>query len=168
MIRTAAMLAALAAYAGAAQAEGVKPGQWEYQTEMTIPGTSLPPGTQLPKLPEGVQLPPGMSMPQMSADGMTQRMSFRSCVTETEPVPMDRSGDHDCTLTRMDRKGDSISWAMECRTPEGPMTGEGHGTYRGERMDAVIRMNGTANGRPLEMTQKLQGRYVGPCSSAPP
>ena len=132
----------------AAWAQGPKIGQWEYQSEMTIPGVSLP---------------PGMSMPQMSGDGMVQRMSFRSCVTESEPVPMDRQGGHDCKLTRMDRKGDAVSWAVECQTPEGPMIGEGTGTYRGDRMDAVIKMKGTANGRPMEMTQKLQGRYLGPC-----
>ena len=144
-------------------AQGPKIGQWEYQSEMTIPGVSLPPGMQMPKMPEGMQLPPGMSMPQMSGDGMVQRMSFRSCVTESEPVPMDRQGGHDCKLTRMDRKGDSVNWAVECQTPEGLMTGDGTGTYKGDRMDAVIKMKGTANGRPMEMTQKLQGRYLGPC-----
>ncbi len=152
-----------AASGAAIAAGGPKAGQWEYTTEVNIPAMSMPEGFQMPELPEGMELPPGMSMPQMGAQGMKQTMSFKQCITDEEPVPMHEGEDSDCKLTKMDRKGNTVHWAVECQTPEGPSSGEGTATYEGDRMHAEMTMTSTVDGRPMEMHQTINGRYLGPC-----
>ena len=45
------------------------------------------------------------------------------------------------------------------------MSGEGSATYSGDTMSAEMRAKGSHRGRPIEMTQKTTGRYIGPCKS---
>ncbi|WP_169577410.1 DUF3617 domain-containing protein [Sinimarinibacterium sp. CAU 1509] len=156
-------LALLAVATTTAAADGPRVGQWEYTQEMTIPGSALPEGMQMPKLPEGVQLPPGMSMPQMGQHGMTQTMSFQHCVTSEDIVPMNSDDASKCKMTKMKRSGNNFEWAAECQTPDGVATSEGSGTYTDDRMDATITSKMNMHGKPMEMKQTLHGRYLGPC-----
>lgn len=55
----------------------------------------------------------------------------------------------------------SLSWKVQCDPPV-VATGEGHLEFRGERFDGSVV---TVGGPPQRMrvTQKMAGRYVGPC-----
>lgn len=139
-------------------ADGPKPGRWEYTTTMQMPGMAA-----MPKLPEGVQLPPGVTMPQMGPKGLTS--SFQQCVTGEEAIPRNENGREDCTVTKQERKGNTVRWAATCNTPQGKAEGEGSVTYQGDSMQGNFRFKGQdGRGQPFEMTQQMSGRYLGPCS----
>lgn len=136
-------------------ADTIKEGRWQYTMQMDMPG--------MPKveMPANVQLPPGMKMPQMGPKGMT--MNYERCVTKDDLVPRDDKGREHCTVTKQTRRGNTVEWAASCDTPDGKMQGEGTATYTGEAMKSTMHMTGTSHGRPIDMTQNVTGRYLGPC-----
>ncbi len=38
------------------------------------------------------------------------------------------------------KKGDTVTWMMECKTKEGPATFNGKVTYKGETFEGVVKM----------------------------
>ena len=137
---------------------GPKEGKWEYTSEMNVPGMQ-----QTPKLPDNVKLPPGVQMPKMGPNGMIH--TFTQCVAKEDWVPREQKGAEQCKLTQQERSGDTVKWETVCATPQGRMTGQGVATYKGTTMNATMKM--TAAGRDgFAMTQKISGRYLGPCHSA--
>lgn len=160
MIRYSALILA-AAIVPALAADKVREGKWEYMSEMKMPGMPEMPAN-MPKMPDGMQLPPGMTMPQFGPRGITS--TFQRCITNEDLVPKDDKGKEQCTVTKMDRKGNTVNWAASCQTPQGPAKSEGTATYTGDAMEATMRVTGNAEGRPFEMTQNMKGRYLGPCT----
>lgn len=141
----------LAVLAPAASAEDIKMGKWEYTNTMQMPGMPA-----MPQLPPGVQLPPGLKM-----DGGGMSHTFQHCVTAEELVPKDQK---DCTVTKNERKGNTVNWAATCNTPRGKAEAEGTATYHADAMDGSMHMKGmTDKGQPFEMTQTMKGKYLGPC-----
>jgi hypothetical protein len=163
MIRKIAAALALVLGCGVAldsRADSIRQGEWEYTTTMKMPG--MP--TQQPQLPPGAKLPAGMKLPSFGPEGMTR--SYRECTTEKDLVPQPPDeGPQKCETTRFDRQGNTVHWSMRCSGPEGEMSGEGSATYSGDTMSAEMRAKGSHRGRPIEMTQKTTGRYIGPCKS---
>lgn len=147
---------ALLIFANAAAAvDTVKEGQWQYTMQMQMP--------DMPKvqMPPNAQLPPGLKLPQMGPAGMT--MTFERCVTEADLVPRSEHDDR-CKITQMERRGNTVQWSASCDTPNGKMNGEGTATYTRETMNSKMRMTGNdRNGKPIDMTQNITGRYIGSC-----
>lgn len=131
-----------------AGASGIKPGKWEFTTSMQ--------NMAMPKLPPGVKLPPNVHLgPQGS--------SYTTCITSTHPVPHQQG--HTCTINRMTRSGDTVTWAATCATPEGPMHASGQAIYSGETMHSTTTIDGApGSAMPLHMTQSTTGHYMGPCA----
>ena len=146
----------------AGAADGIRPGKWEYTVT-----TQMPNMPQVQQLPPGVQLPPNAQMP--ASGGMTA--THASCVTSTDPAAElakphgPASATSRCNVERTDRSGTTVSWATACTAPDGGVSRtEGAARYTGERMEANTRTRTTRqNGVPLEVSNHIVGRYLGPC-----
>ncbi len=152
-----ALFAAALAAGPARAADQVKPGKWEFHVEVAMPN--------MPKLPPGVQLPPGI---QMGAGGMS--VTRTSCVSEATPLPPDsrlpKPGDKNdqCKVEKMERSGGTMSWAVDCKTPQGVSRTEGTARYNGDTMEATFKSRTVqGSGAVTETTQHITGRYLGAC-----
>ena len=124
----------------------MKEGLYEYKMEMdmgAVPG-----------------LPPGMGK---------QNMTFQKCVTaeDIEKGQMGRGGGRDgkapesCEVQNFKMSGNTASYTMTCKKP--PMSTDNQITFAadGFKMDMKMAMN--RNGKAMNMTQKMEGRLLGPC-----
>src|SRR4051794_2926310 len=86
-------------------ADTVKPGQWEFTSQMQMPGgAQLPPGMQAPS---GTSMQPGAGM----------RSTYRACINSEKAVPSDPRGA--CKIDNVRRNGATVSWAGTCTTGQG-------------------------------------------------
>ena len=124
----------------------VKPGMYEYRTEMdmgAIPG-----------------MPPGMGK---------QSHTFEHCVTaeDIQKGEMNRNDrsrmPKDCDVKDFHMSGNTATYKMVC-TGQHAMTADNRITFKGDGydMDMVLDMN--EGGRPMHMKQHMQARYTGACS----
>ena len=151
--------AALALLSSGALAGQIHEGRWTYSMTLDMP--NMPAMPDMSKI-DASKLPPGVKLPQRSANGGMQ-MSFDRCVTNADLVP--QKDQQQCKITKMDRQGDTVNWASVCDTPHGKMNATGTATYSGETMTATTKMTGTdAHGKPIDMTQKIEGHYAGACT----
>ncbi len=143
--------------------DGIREGKWEYQVQMQFgaPGDS-PAMPDMPKLPEGFKLPGGMKMPSFGPQGISS--SFEACITDQQLVPKDDKAAQKCEVTEMQRSGSSVRWKMHCTDPKGDMDGVGKAVYSGNTMSSEMTLKGSHDGQPTNMSQKMTGRYLGPCS----
>jgi len=143
--------------ASTAFADQIREGRWAYTMTMNMP--DMPELKNMPKI-DPSQLPPGLKLPQFTAEGM--QMSFEQCVTKEDLVPRNQD---DCKVTKMDRQGNTVKWAAVCNTPRGKMNSSGVATYTGDTMTSTAEISGTdERGKPINMTQKISGRYLGACT----
>ena len=132
------LFAVLAAASLPAAAQNMQPGQWQFTTTMTSPT---------------------MSQPQVG--------TISKCVSkaEADDPPGFMGGDNaaGCVLTRGASAPGSHSWTIACEKQG--VTGTGKATYDLTRLDSEIRMTVTMKegGQKIEMTNRTQGRYIGPC-----
>ena len=69
-----------------------------------------------------------------------------------------------CNVERIDRTVGTVSWVTACTTPEGVSRSEGTARYTADRVEADSRTRMThQNGAPLEVSNHIVGRYLGPC-----
>ena len=150
----AAVLIVSALPAAAAAADGIRLGKWEYTVT-----------TRMPNLPQPL---PNVQVP--AACGMTA--THTSCVTSNDPAA-ELSKPHGpaaaqsrCNVERIDRTAGAVSWVTACTTPEGRSRSEGTARYTADRVEADTRTRTThQNGAPLEVSNHIVGRYLGPCDS---
>ncbi len=116
---------------GIAHAQNMKEGQWEITMKMEMPGMPM-------------QMPP---------------QTYTHCLTKKDLVPQKTERGQECKLVKQDVKADTVSWVIECKTPEGPAVSEGKVTYKSETFDGVVKVKHSG----MEMTQKLNGKWIGPC-----
>ena len=153
--------AGLAGGAGAAEpvqlaqarvlADTVKPGQWEFTSQMQMPGgMQLPPGVQAPS---GTSMPPGAGM----------QSTYRACVDSERAVPSDPRGA--CRIDNVRRNGATVTWTGTCTTGQGTVRSEGMAHYSGDTMQANLTTQVPgANGQTMKTTQHITGHYVGACA----
>jgi hypothetical protein len=153
----AAVLVAAALPAGAA--DGIRPGKWEYTVTTQMQNA--------PKPPPDVQLP---NVPMPAGGGMTA--THTNCVTSNDPAAElskprgPAAAQSRCTVERIDRTGGTVSWVTTCTNPDGVSRSEGKARYTGERVEADSRTRTThQNGAPLEVSNHIVGRYLGPCDA---
>ena len=128
----------------------VKPGQWEFTSQMQMPG--------MPQMPAGAQTPPNM---QMQAGGM--KSTYRTCIDSERAVPSDPRGQ--CKIENVRREGATISWTGTCATGQGTVRSEGVARYSGDTMEANLTTHVPgANGQAMKTTQHITGHYVGACA----
>jgi hypothetical protein len=114
-----------------ADAPNMKDGLWEITIKMEMAG--MP-----------------MEMPEMT---------HTQCITKDNAVPDTSPPDQKCKMINNQIKGDTVTWEMECDTPQGPAHTKGTVTYSGDTFAGTVDMN---MGQ-MVMTQKMRGRRVGDC-----
>jgi uncharacterized protein DUF3617 len=86
--------------------------------------------------------------------------SFTSCIDPARSVPTDpRLG---CSVRGVNRSGTRVSWAMTCTVPQGVFNSQAVAEYRGGAMDGTMTTYVPMIGG--QMTQRISGRYLGPCN----
>src|ERR1051325_11788354 len=72
-------------------AETVRPGQWEFTSQLQMPG--------MPQMPGGAQLPSGTTM----QPGAGMKSTYRTCVDSDKTVPSVLRGQ--CKIENVERQG---------------------------------------------------------------
>ena len=152
MRKTALAAAACAAFATAAlagpfdQFKGkMKEGMYEYKMTMDM--------GQVPGMP------PGMGK---------QNHSFQRCVTAKDldegsfNKGRDGKGSENCEIKDLKMSGNTATYRMECKG-EGQMKADNKITFLPNGFDMDMKMQMVRNGQPMNMTQHMEGRNLGPC-----
>ena len=118
----------------------MKPGLYEMKMEMEIPG-----------------MPAGMGK---------QAMTLQNCVAEAD-ISEGRMGRDDkmpenCQVKNFKMSGNTASYTMVC-TGDMAMTSDNTITFRGDSYTMTSRTSMKQDGQTMNMSHKMEGRYVGPC-----
>ena len=123
----------------------IKEGMYEYKMEMDM--------GQMPGMP------PGMGK---------QSHTFQHCVTKKDideggfgKSQRDKQAQEKCQIKNMDVKGNTATYTMECTEPQMKADNRINFTDNGFNMDMKMQM--TQRGQVRNMTQHMEGRYIGPC-----
>lgn len=95
-----------------------------------------------------------------SANPAAGGTSFTSCFDPARSVPTDPS--LACSVRGVNRSGTRVSWAMTCTVPQGVFSSQAVAEYRGGTMDGTMTTFVPMIGG--QMTQRISGRYLGPCN----
>lgn len=85
--------------------------------------------------------------------------TYSDCLSKDDLVPRQPQQGNQCKLVESDVSGDSVSWKIECPTPNGASISEGRMTYKGTT--ATGEMNAITQGMTMKST--LNGRRTGAC-----
>jgi hypothetical protein len=99
---------------------------------------------------------------KMEMAGMPMQMpaqKFTQCLKKEDMVPQQKDPSQQCKMTNIDVKGDTVTWVIECKGPEGPMRGNGRVTYKGDTFDGFLNVKQA----DMEVTQRMSGKLIGPC-----
>ena len=147
-----------AASHAARDGSGIKPGQWQFTSELLAPvpasGTqSSAPASKL-----------AAAQPQAKAPAAGGAKSvYMACITSDKAVPA--GIDPRCKLDGTQRQGSRISWSMSCANTH--VRSDGVAQYHGDTMDGtMISHVPNASGAAMDLTQHITGNYVGPCTQS--
>lgn len=91
------------------------------------------------------------------------KMNYTQCLTNKDYIPfkgeIEGETDKECKVVKFDFKGNVLTWIINCKGEEGPSTGTGKVTYKGETFEGVVKMKDPDG----EMTIKLKGKWIGKC-----
>ena len=136
------------AIGGPANAGDVRPGQWEFTTRLEAFASA----------PQSPQAAP----PTLSGGGAT----YLSCIQSDQVVPFQFDGAQ-CKLDKRDRQGPRIGWSMTCTNSKGSVHSDGVAQYHGDTMEGtLVNHFPAANGTVTDLTQRITGRFIGPCPQA--
>ena len=145
-----------------ALAEGMKPGLWEFTTQMS--GAGMPAMPAIPEAQRKQMEAMGIKMPQMAGGGMG--ITTKVCISAEQakkgvPPNSDKNGEK-CEQTDVKTSGKTTSWKMSC-TGKHKMTGSGSITndsaekFNGE---TTMNMEDGPHG-PMAMNNKFSGKFLG-------
>jgi len=122
----------------------IKPGLYDYKGEMDM--------GQMPGMPAGMPTKHPLNMQHCITAEQIERGGWDN------PKDKEKSG---CEIKNFKMSGNSATYQMECKQPQ--MTADNSVTFvpDGFRMD--MKMNSMHGGQPMKMTQRLEGKYLGPC-----
>ncbi len=109
----------------------MNPGLWEWTAEMNIPN--------MPK-----QMSPTVN---------------RKCLGKNDLVPNSKKPGQKCEIKELKTSKDSVSWAMTCKSPQGPVASTGKMFYNGDTAHGEVKVH--AQG--MLMSSKMSGKRLGPC-----
>lgn len=128
----------LIACGGGQSGPNMKEGLWEITVKMDMPGMPM-------------QMPP---------------QTFRQCLNKKDMVPQNKEepGRTDCKEIKREVKGDTVNWVIECKAEGGTVTSSGTMTYKNDTLEGTVKVR-VPDGRrgAMEMTQHMNGKWVGPC-----
>jgi hypothetical protein len=160
---------ALLVIAGATHAQNIKPGLWEFTTQMAGGSgkmadamaqaqkqlESMPPEQR--KMMQDMMAKQGVQMGTSAGGGMT----IKVCMTQ-EMVDRNEVSSHqgDCTHTNSPRSGNTMKFSFVCTKP--PSSGEGQVTFTSpEAYSMQMTTTTTVQGRPEKMEMQNSGRWLG-------
>ncbi|MCA1926991.1 MAG: DUF3617 domain-containing protein [Calditerrivibrio sp.] len=114
-------------------ANDIKEGLWEISSKMVVKGMNM-------------QIPP---------------VKFTSCIKKDELVPSDpaEKTKNNCKTYNVKVTGNTVSWELLCKSPEGDMKGKGEITYKGTSFKGKL----SIFTQGMEMKQEMEGKWLGPC-----
>ena len=105
---------------------------------------------------------------KMEMPGMPMAMPpvvTRNCTAKNardeDYVPAEKN----CRMQDRKRSGNKLSYKIVCEGKD-PMTIAGEMTFGANSYEGRMQMSGTANGRPMQMTQNFSGKRVGDCTAS--
>ena len=168
---------ALLALGGVAHAQNIKPGLWEFTTQVSGGGgkmtdamaqaqkqmESMPPDQR--KMMQDMMAKQGVQMGTSAGGGM----AIKVCMTQ-EMVERNEVSSHqgDCTHTNSPRIGNTLKFSYVCSKP--PSSGEGQVTFTSpEAYTTKMTNTTTIQGRPEKMDMQNNARWLGSnCGSVKP
>ncbi len=129
----ASLFAAICCLASTTSADDVNmnPGLWEWTTQINMPNS-------------GMKIPPTVS---------------RKCLTKEDLVPATKKPGQECDIKDLKTSSGQVSWAMTCKSPQGPVASTGKMFYQGDTAHGEIKVNTQG----MLMTSKMQGKRLGDC-----
>ena len=100
---------------------------------------------------------------KMEMPGMPMQMpahTFTHCVTAEDMAPHDERPGQECKTIKSNVNGNTVTWQMECKSPQGTTMMDGRATYTGDTMNGEIKMQQDG----MDMTQRMNGRRLGQCN----
>ena len=115
----------------------IKEGQWEITTKTTVKGMS----TQMPAT------------------------TMKQCITKKDPVPQQKQEKNtECKMKDQKVSGDTVTYTMECKTPESTIISNGKTTYKTNTFDGTTDTTIKTKSQPdMQMSNTMSGKYLGPC-----
>jgi len=132
LIATFIILQALISISFAGSDVNFKPGKWEITSKMEMAG--------------------GMNMPSHTS---TQ------CMSRDNIIPQNTQPGQECVIAETKTTGNTITWTMECKDPQGDMKGVGKITYDGDTFNGEMVM--TMPMANIKIINKMKGRRIGGC-----
>ena len=134
----------------------IRAGMWEFS--VLVPGVT--------HLPAGME---NQGQVRLGPEGMT--VSRAVCTSSDNPLPpmiggppTPRDADHPCKSDKTDVSGGTVHWSWSCTTDKVAVQSEGLVHYHEDALDGQFTIRTAIEGRPpIEKSQALTGRYLGPC-----
>ena len=160
------ILVSMVVFAAAVKAEGLKEGKWAMTMNTKMDG--MPPEMadamkQMENLPPRVAAMMKQRGVQMSGNGQGMTTTVTQCITNQNPVPKSEKMPEDCQQTH-EMNGNTVTFHVTCDKKDMQMDSTGHVTYSGDSMEGQIKSHEVSEGRNMDMTIDISGKYLGPCS----
>ena len=129
------LLACLGVVSGAALAQSLEPGLWEFSSTTVMPGK-----------------------------GKSATTNTRRCIRKEEAADPQKwwgSQGSDCKVTPGRKGGGSYSWEISC--PKSSIQGEGVAKFGRGTMESTQTIMRERQGKSAETTMKMTGKRIGPC-----
>ena len=133
------LIAFLGIVSGAALAQSLEPGQWEFSSEMVTQG---------------------------SAKKQPMALNMKRCISKAEADDPQKwwgkqAEKSDCKVTTKKKGGGVYTWDVSC--PSRKMTGSGIAKVGRGTMESTQTIVTERDGKKSEMTMKMNGKRIGPC-----
>ncbi|HUP97050.1 MAG TPA: DUF3617 family protein [Usitatibacter sp.] len=108
-----------------------------------------------------------MEMPGMPAGMGKQNMTFQNCVSQKDIEDggfgkQNKDKPDNCEVKNFKMSGNTATYTMDCKG-EPKMTADNKITFTDAGFDMDMKMAMNQGGQVMNMNQKMQGRYIGPC-----
>ncbi len=102
-----------------------------------------------------------IEMPGMPTTAPAQTTT--QCMTEQDPVPSATATSQDCNVSKMETKGNTVSWEMECTQQGQKIKSTGQMTYSGKAFEGTMQTNLGSQAGNMTITTVISGKRVGDC-----
>ncbi len=157
-------------FAMAVTAENIKEGKWSIKMITKIEGMPVDAAAKMKE--EMNNMPPeaaammkqmsGKMNIEMGANDQGITTTVTQCVTAQNPVP-DTKLPANCQETH-EMNGNVVNFHVACNNKDLQLDSTGHVTYNGDSMDGVVKSHQASEGKSMDATIQITGKYLGPCS----
>jgi hypothetical protein len=107
-----------------------------------------------------------MDMPGMPGNMGKQSMTMKNCVTDKD-IENGRMGKDNkmadtCEVKNFKMSGNTATYTAACKEPQ--MTSDTTITFRDDGYTMSSKTSMVQGGQTMQMTHKMDGRYIGPCT----